>query len=108
MEVEKIRIQLKKAAIEYSILTLLSHGVSFASGINEKLRESNLLFKESSLYPILKRFNDENLLSFTWEESLKGPPGKRYFLTKKGKEVLKELEASWNEIINGLSTIQKN
>jgi PadR family transcriptional regulator PadR len=48
------------------------------------------------------------LLSYRWEESTQGPPRKYYTITEKGKEVLKELEITWNNLIEAVDSIMKN
>jgi len=45
------------------------------------------------------------LLNYRWEESQQGPPRKYYALTDMGREFLKDLDNSWNELINSVSSL---
>ncbi len=63
---------------------------------------------EGTLYPLLMRLKNDGLLSYRWEESLSGPPRKYYKLTPVGKQYLKELKTSWNELVEAVNkTIEK-
>ncbi|MBM3421280.1 MAG: PadR family transcriptional regulator, partial [Bacteroidetes bacterium] len=47
------------------------------------------------------------LLSYRWEESQQGPPRKYYELTESGRAYLKELNQSWNELVESVNRIRK-
>ena len=47
---------------------------------------------EGTLYPLLTRLKNDDLLSYEWIESTQGPPRKYYRLTAKGEAFLGELE----------------
>mgnify|MGYP000028338075 CR=1 FL=1 len=53
---------------------------------------------EGTLYPLLTRLKNDNLLSYEWVESTQGPPRKYYRLTTQGEEFLLDLEAAWDEL----------
>jgi len=53
---------------------------------------------EGTLYPLLTRLKNSELLDYRWEESTQGPPRKYYEMTEKGIRFLEELEIAWNEI----------
>jgi PadR family transcriptional regulator PadR len=94
--------------LEFCILSILSKNDAYATDILNKLKESELIVVEGTLYPLLSRQKNAGLLSYRWEESTQGPPRKYYALTEQGKEVLKELEISWRELIEAVDSIIKN
>jgi PadR family transcriptional regulator, regulatory protein PadR len=59
------------------------------------------------LYPLLTRLKNAELLSYRWEESTSGPPRKYFSLTEKGLAFYTELEATWNEMANAVTTLTK-
>ena len=63
---------------------------------------------EGTLYPLLTRLKNAGLLSYRWEESQQGPPRKYYELTYEGREYLKELDNSWEELVESVNMIRKN
>ena len=67
-----------------------------------------MLVVEGTVYPLLTRLKNANLLQYRWEESTSGPPRKYYNITKKGKEFLSELNVSWNELSNTVNELIKN
>ncbi len=105
MDLENAKAQMRKGVLEFCILSVLSKGDAYATDLLNKLKESELIVVEGTLYPLLTRQKNAGLLSYRWEESTQGPPRKYYALTDKGREVLKELEASWKELIEAVDSI---
>ncbi|MBN1598393.1 MAG: PadR family transcriptional regulator [Bacteroidales bacterium] len=106
MKAENAKAQMRKGILEYCILLILEKGDAYASDIIKQLKESELIVVEGTLYPLLTRQKNAGLLSYRWEESTQGPPRKYYALTDNGKEFLKELDASWNELVGTIETIK--
>jgi PadR family transcriptional regulator PadR len=107
MDFENAKAQMRKGVLEFCILSILSKGDAYATDLLNKLKESELIVVEGTLYPLLTRQKNAGLLSYRWEESTQGPPRKYYALTDKGRDVLKELEASWRELIEAVDSILK-
>ena len=107
MIVENTQVQMRKGILEYCILSIISHGETYASDIIEELRNARLLVVEGTLYPLLTRLKNNGLLSYQWLESTSGPPRKYYQLTDTGKNVLSELEKTWNELVFAVEAVKK-
>lgn len=107
MDFENVKAQMRKGVLEFCILSILSKGDAYASDILKQLKESQLIVVEGTIYPLLTRQKNMGLLSYRWEESTQGPPRKYYALTEKGNEVLRELKASWKELVDAVNAIQK-
>lgn len=107
MGFENVKAQMRKGVLEFCILSILSNGDAYASDILKKLKESQLIVVEGTIYPLLSRQKNLGLLSYRWEESTQGPPRKYYALTEKGYEILNELEASWKELVDSVNSILK-
>jgi PadR family transcriptional regulator PadR len=105
MDLENVKAQMRKGVLEFCILSLLSKGDAYATDLLNKLKESELIVVEGTLYPLLTRQKNAGLLSYRWEESTQGPPRKYYALTEKGREVLKELQASWKGLIDSVASL---
>lgn len=109
MNVDNVRSQMRKGMLEYCILLLLHKEPSYASDIIQKLKEARLIVVEGTLYPLLTRLKNDDLLSYEWVESTQGPPRKYYSLTPQGETFLSGLEAAWEELantVNHLKTIK--
>jgi PadR family transcriptional regulator PadR len=66
-----------------------------------------MIVVEGTLYPLLTRQKNAGLLNYRWEESTQGPPRKYYSLTDAGRESLKDLDNSWNELVASISILRK-
>lgn len=98
MKIENTKIQMRKGVLEYCILSVISNEELYASDILKILKDAKLIVVEGTLYPLLTRLKNAGLLSYQWKESSSGPPRKYYQLTDLGRELLKELEATWKEL----------
>jgi PadR family transcriptional regulator PadR len=108
MNLENVKAQMRKGVLEFCILSILSKGDAYASDILKKLKESDLIIVEGTLYPLLTRQKNMGLLSYRWEESTQGPPRKYYALTENGKSFLNELNASWKELVEAVASVSQD
>ena len=108
MNIENTQSQLKKGVLEYCILSIIMNGEVYPSEIIEKMKSANLVILEGTLYPLLTRLKNADLLSYRWVESNSGPPRKYFSLTDKGKEFYLSLQQTWMEINTAVQSITKN
>jgi len=107
MNLENAKAQMRKGVLEYCILATLADNDAYASDIINKLKEAQMIVVEGTLYPILTRLKNMELLSYRWEESTQGPPRKYYALTDSGREILNQLHQSWNELVDSVAQINQ-
>jgi PadR family transcriptional regulator, regulatory protein PadR len=107
MNIENTKAQMRKGVLEFCILSILSHGDAYPSEIIERMKEAKLIVVEGTLYPLLTRLKNMGLLGYRWEESTSGPPRKYYKLTTVGEQFLKELEATWDELVESVEQTTK-
>jgi PadR family transcriptional regulator PadR len=110
MNIENTKAQMRKGVLEYCILSVLKDNDAYVAEILETLKDAKLLVVEGTIYPLLTRLKNAGLLNYRWEESTGGPPRKYYGLTDTGKDFLKELTFTWNELQTAVTkvTTQKN
>ena len=106
MKIENTKAQMRKGVLEYCILSILSKNDAYASDIIKKLKEAKMIVVEGTLYPLLTRLKNAGLLSYRWEESTQGPPRKYYGITDTGREFLVELDGSWQELVDAVTTVK--
>lgn len=107
MNLENTKAQMRKGILEYCILSILDDKEAYPSEILETLKEAKLIVVEGTLYPLLTRLKNDELLSYRWEESTSGPPRKYFSLTKLGKAFLEELDGTWEELNKAVIRITK-
>lgn len=106
MDIEKTKTQMRKGILEYCILSIIKRGGdAYASDIIDELKKSEMIVVEGTLYPLLTRLKNDNLLNYRWEESTAGPPRKYYTLTEEGITFLKELAETWNQLQNAVNKV---
>lgn len=108
MNVDNVKSQMRKGMLEYCILLLLHRAPSYSSDIIAKLKEAKLIVVEGTLYPLLTRLKNDELLSYEWVESTQGPPRKYYTLTPKGEAFLEELDSAWSGLAATVSHLKQN
>ena len=106
MKVDNVKSQMRKGILEYCIMLLLHKEPAYASDIIQKLKEAQLIVVEGTLYPLLTRLKNDDLLSYEWVESTQGPPRKYYTLTEKGREYLTTLDEAWDELVGQIRIIR--
>ncbi|MDT8413276.1 MAG: PadR family transcriptional regulator [Vicingaceae bacterium] len=107
MNIENTQAQMRKGVLEYCILSILNNGEAYPSEIIEQLKQGKLIVVEGTLYPLLTRLKNAELLSYRWEESTSGPPRKYYQLTDKGKKFLEELATTWDDLVAAVEITRK-
>jgi PadR family transcriptional regulator PadR len=75
------------------------------SDLLEDLIKAKLHVVEGTLYPLLTRLKNENILTYRWEESTGGPPRKYYTITPEGLSFLNELKETWSELVFSVNQI---
>lgn len=106
-EIENTRAQMRKGILEFCILLVISEEKIYASDILDKLKKTDLIVVEGTIYPLLTRLKNSGLLSYDWEESKSGPPRKYYSLTDKGENTLKYLQETWNKFNKSINLLIK-
>lgn len=98
MKLEKTTAQMRRGVLELCVLSVISDKEVYTSDIIDTMKEAELIVVEGTVYPLLTRLKNDDILKYKWEESSSGPPRKYYSLTEKGNEILKQLKESWNEL----------
>jgi len=105
MNHENTQAQMRKGILEFCILSILSKHEAYPSEILEQLKNAKLIVVEGTLYPLLTRLKNMELLTYRWEESTSGPPRKYYAITDDGKTALDALKITWNELQHAVETV---
>ena len=107
LNVDNIRSQMRKGVLEYCILSILDKQEAYASSIIETLKSAGLIVVEGTLYPLLIRLKNQGSLTYRWEESPQGPPRKYYCISDGGRSVLREMDASWSDLVETIKTLKQ-
>ncbi|HXS05788.1 MAG TPA: PadR family transcriptional regulator [Rhizomicrobium sp.] len=92
---ESLQVQLKKGVLEMCVLALLSKGDNYAYEIASQMAAA-VGMGEGTIYPLMRRMQNDDLVSTYLQESASGPPRKYYKLTKAGAAALQAQRAEWD------------
>jgi PadR family transcriptional regulator, regulatory protein PadR len=114
---ENAKAQMRKGVLELCILSIIAEREAYPSDIIERLKSSDLLVVEGTLYPILTRMKDSGYLEYRWIETGEapmglgepkkggGPPRKYYNLTEAGSLALADMQTAWSELVSSVDKI---
>ena len=108
MNIENTQSQMRKGILEFCIFSIIRRGEAYPSDIVEEMRGANLQIFEGTLYPLLTRLKNADMLTYRWVESSGGPPRKYFSMTEKGLQFYDELDRTWNELADAVRTLTSN
>ncbi len=108
---DKYLRQMKKGVLDMLVLKLLKNEPKYGYQLINELKEKSqelFILKEGTLYPILYRLEDDELVESCWS----GPNGKQkarkyYQITDRGKLALDEITKLWQEMSDGIWRIME-
>lgn len=105
MNIDNTQSQMRKGTLEFCILSIIKRGEAYPGNIVEEMRGAGLIILEGTLYPLLTRLKNAEMLNYRWVESPSGPPRKYFSLTEKGEVFYSELEKTWNELSEAVNKV---
>ena len=105
MNIDNTASQMRKGVLEFCILSIIKQGEAYPSDIIEKMKAAELTIFEGTLYPLLTRLKNADMLAYRWVESNSGPPRKYFSLTEKGAAFYQELESTWQQLSNAVQSV---
>jgi PadR family transcriptional regulator PadR len=96
--------QFKKGILELCVLCTLEHQDHYGFEIINML-PAGISMADGSIYPLLKRLKDDELVETYFVESKDGPMRKYYHLSAKGYIRVTQQKKDWFEFIDSVHTI---
>jgi PadR family transcriptional regulator, regulatory protein PadR len=104
--VHKWTAQVKKGILSFIVLNVLKGNEFYGFELMEEVKKhTQIEIAEGTLYPLLNRLKDENLVSAKWVEQDSGIPRKYYILTEKGNNTLMEMKRYWVDMNNSIQKL---
>lgn len=89
----KLRLELRRGIVVLAVLSQMDTA-RYGYSLIQQLAEQGLEIEEGTLYPLLRRLEQQGLLESEWETS-EPRPRKYYRISPLGREVLAALSAEW-------------
>jgi len=105
MDIQNTQSQMRKGVLEFCILSIIRQGEVYPSDLVDRMKAANLHILEGTLYPLLTRLKNAELLTYRWVESNSGPPRKYFVMTDKGLTFYGELERTWHELATAVQVL---
>jgi PadR family transcriptional regulator PadR len=99
-----MKTQLKKGTLDMCVMAILSGKDSYAYEIVAQLADG-LDMSEGTIYPLMRRLQNEGWVSTYLVESESGPPRKYYTLGSSGREQLAQMRLDWQAFTNEVNKI---
>ena len=100
---DSLRLELRRGCLIVAVLAQLriEH---YGYTLRKALADQGLAIEESTLYPLLRRLETQQLLTSQWREEDKR--NKRFYkLSPQGETILTQLLAEWNSINDSVNNI---
>jgi len=97
---EKLTLELRRGVITLAVLSQLDEE-QYGYSLIQRLSELGLIVEQGTLYPLLRRLEDQGLLQSDWrvEESR---PRRYYRISPVGEELLPVLKAEWDALVQAM------
>lgn len=90
---EKLVQELRRGIVVLAVLSRLARP-HYGYSLRQDLADSGFEINEGTLYPLMRRLEEQGLLRSEWDVS-ESRPRRYYVLSEAGAEVLLELRAEW-------------
>ncbi|MDR2888280.1 MAG: PadR family transcriptional regulator [Lachnospiraceae bacterium] len=108
----KYEKQLKKGVLEILVLRLLAEEAKYGYLIIQELRERGgdlFSLKEGTLYPILYRLEEDQLVESQWSAPKGKETARKYYkITPSGRQELIQMTELWDAFSGAVTTVLHN
>ena len=100
---EKLTLELRRGVITLAALSQLDQE-RYGYSLIQRLADLGLQVEQGTLYPLLRRLEDQGLLESTW--NVDGSRPRRYYrISPSGKDLLPELTAEWTALVRAMEAM---
>lgn len=99
--------QLYKGVLEICILQMINDGINYGYTLVESLKKSGFEVSPGTIYPILNRLKNDELVTTEYQVETDTVPRKIYSLTYKGESELETMKDSWKDYTKRVNKLLK-
>jgi PadR family transcriptional regulator PadR len=90
-------VELRRGALVLAVLSQL-RTAQYGYSLRQALARLGMPVEEGTLYPLLRRLEEQELLASNWKIE-DGPPRRYYKLSTKGARLYADLTANWRSLV---------
>jgi len=94
----KLEQELRRGIVVLAVLSRLNRP-EYGYSLRQALAERGMTIEEGTLYPLLRRLEEQGVLTSEWRIE-DGPPRRYYVLSPDGRALLKTLTGTWHELVD--------
>lgn len=100
----KLETEVRRGALVLAVLSQL-RTQQYGYSLRQALASQGLSIEEGTLYPLLRRLEEQGFLASEWRIEGGGPPRRYYWLSPRGAELYTDLTASWHALVETMSRL---
>ena len=101
---ESLLVQLRKGVLDLCVLAMLARRDGYAYDIASRLAE-DIGMGEGTIYPLMRRMQNDGLVDTRLVESNSGPPRKYYRLTSAGRAAFAAQKREWRAFMDAVNEL---
>lgn len=105
MDIENAKAQMRKGVLDMCVLAVIAEQETYPPEIIKRLKGTDLVVVEGTLYPLITRLKNDGLVDSIWREGKNGPPRKYFTITDQGRVFLSELFGSWEQFVQSVNQV---
>ena len=105
-QTQKLVQELRRGVIVLAVLSQL-HEEQYGYSLMKLLEDQGMLVDQGTLYPLLRRLEEQKLLESDWRMET-SRPRRYYILSAQGQQVLKEMTVEWSRISSTVDGLIEN
>lgn len=102
---ENISLEMRRGVIVLAVLNLLRRE-EYGYSVLKLLSDNGLSVDQGTLYPLLRRMENQGLLQSTWRVE-EARPRRYYIISDQGRKALPRLQQEWDTIVTALQNISQ-
>ncbi|MBX3066482.1 MAG: helix-turn-helix transcriptional regulator [Anaerolineae bacterium] len=102
-QIGKLRLEIRRGIVVLAVLSQMDTA-RYGYSLLQQLAEQGFEIEEGTLYPLLRRLEQQGLLVSEWEVG-EARPRKYYRISPSGREVLAALSAEWFATVDVMRAI---
>ncbi len=100
---DRLRLELRRGSLSLAVLAALREE-EYAYSLRKKLLNANIDIEEGTLYPLVRRLEQQGLLHSVWREG-DNRERRYYLITNFGRSTLETLKTEWQSITLSLQNL---
>jgi DNA-binding PadR family transcriptional regulator len=100
----RLEIEVRRGALVLAVLSQL-RSPPYGYSLRQALAAKGMAIEEGTLYPLLRRLEEQGFLVSEWRIEQGEPPRRYYWLSPQGTELYADLTVSWLALVDTMSRL---